>query len=125
MTSKEYKFDAKGQILGRVATQAAAALRGKNNPDFAYNTIPTDKVIIFNAKEVRVTGKKPKQKTYYRHSGYLGGIKSETYEEMFKKDPKKVILQAVKGMLPKNRLQATMLNNLTIHNGEIDAKDNK
>lgn len=116
---KTITFDVKGRVLGRIATEIANVLRGKNKTDFSYHQIIGDKVIIKNAKYVKVTGQKMTDKKYYRHSGYLGGLKEESLKDLLKRRPKEVIRRAVTGMLPKNRLQSKWLNNLIIYEEEI------
>ena len=114
------KIDANGKILGRLATNISVLLRGKDKPSFTYNKLNNQKVIVFNAKKIIVTGSKMKQKKYYHHSGYIGNLKTQTFEEIFSKNPSIVLYKAVKNMLPKNRLQQKWLNNLKIYNGEIN-----
>ena len=111
-------FDASGQVLGRLATQVAHRLMGKHKPMFAPNLDTGDYVIVINADKVRVTGNKTKQKVYYRHSGYPGGLKSITLEKMMQTHPTRVIEHAVKGMLPHNRLGAKMLKKLRVYAGD-------
>lgn len=116
------KINAEGKVLGRIATDVAIKLRGKDKADFAYNRVSSVKVTVYNAAKIIVTGQKMKQKTYYKHTGYLGNLKEITMEKLFEKDPKRVLEYAVKGMLPKNRLQNEFLKNLTIYNGDLNAK---
>lgn len=111
-------LDASGKILGRLATEAAILIRGKNKPSFRPNLLCGDKVVIVNASKMRVTGDKMDDKRYYRHSGYLGNLRSETLAEVWRKNPAEVLSRAIKGMLPKNKLQAAWLKNLEIYNGE-------
>ena len=111
-------IDASGQTLGKLATQAANLLMGKHKPTFVPYLDVGDFVIVLNATKVRVTGKKPKQKTYYRHSGYPGGIKAETFEELIATHPTRVIEHAVKGMLPHNRLGRAMFKKLKVYAGD-------
>lgn len=110
-------IDAEGQVLGRLAVQVADTLRGKNKPIFQPSVDCGDYVIIVNADKVRLTGKKERQKMYYRHSGYPGGIKEIPYRVMSAKHPDRVIRMAVKGMLPQNRLGKQMLRKLKIYTG--------
>lgn len=119
---KTIKIDATDKVLGRLASEISLALRGKDSVDFSYHKLAKNKVTVYNAKNIIVTGKKKEQKKYYTHSGYLGSIKEITLGKLLKKDPSKVIKFAVKGMLPKNRLQNEYLKNLTIVNGDINAK---
>ena len=111
-------IDASGKVLGKVATQAAGLLMGKHKPIFSRNLDSGDFVVIINADKVRLTGNKAKQKTYYRHSGYPGGLKSINLEKMLETNPTRVIEYAVKGMLPKNRLRAGMMKKLRVYVGE-------
>ncbi len=110
--------DARGQTLGRLATKIAKLLMGKDKPYFVRHLDCGDWVVVVNAAEVRVTGKKASQKLYYRHSGYPGGFKQITFEKQMQLDPTKVISHAVSGMLPKNKLRKRMLARLRIHTGE-------
>jgi large subunit ribosomal protein L13 len=111
-------IDASGKVLGRLATQAASLLMGKHKPIFSRNLDIGDFVVIINADKVRVTGNKAEQKLYYRHSGYPGGLKSISLERMMQTNPTRVIEQAVKGMLPHNRLGASMMKKLRVYAGE-------
>ncbi len=110
--------DAKDRILGRLATDVARLLMGKHKPMFSRHLDTGDFVVVVNAEKVLVSGNKPKQKLYYRHSGYPGGFKSITLEEMLKANPTRVIEHAVKGMLPKNRLGSSMLKKLRVYAGD-------
>src|SRR6201985_140829 len=96
--------DANGQTLGRLATQIADTLRGKRKPTYTPHVDTGDFVVVVNAEKIHVTGDKLAQKTYWRHSGYPGGIKSRSLQEMLDRRPEEVIRKAVKGMLPRNRL---------------------
>jgi large subunit ribosomal protein L13 len=111
-------LDAKDQILGRLATKAADILRGKHKPMFTPGMDTGDFVVIINADKIKVTGKKEKQKKYYRHSGYPGGLKETSYEDMMAKSPEKVLLQAIKGMLPKNKMGRSLHSSVKIYTGE-------
>ncbi len=111
-------IDASGKVLGRLATQVAVLLMGKHKPIFCRNLDTGDFVIVINADKVRVTGNKAKQKVYYRHSGYPGGLKSITLEKMMQTNPTRVIEHAVKGMLPHNRLGAAIIKKLRVYVGE-------
>ena len=115
---KTWTLDASGKILGRLATEVATILRGKHKPQFRPYLLIGDKVIIINAAKIKVTGNKMTDKKYYRHSGYIGSLKTETLGEVFSKNPSEVIRRAVLGMLPKNKLQDQWMKNLTIKNGE-------
>ena len=97
-------IDAEGQTLGRLATRAATILRGKDKPQYTPNADTGDFVVIINADKVVLSGNKAAQKTYWRHSGYLGGIKFESFKEAMERHPERVIEHAVKGMLPKTTL---------------------
>ncbi len=110
-------IDATDQVLGRVATKAAQILKGKHKPQYTPHVDTGDFVIIINADKIRVTGTKASQKSYYRHSGYPGGLKSETFTEAMAKHPERVIEHAVKGMLPKNTLGRAMGMKLKVYAG--------
>jgi large subunit ribosomal protein L13 len=109
--------DATDMVLGRLAVQIASILRGKTKPEFTPHTDVGDFVVIINADKIKVTGNKLEQKTYYHHSGYMGGIKSATMKEILKKKPEDVIKHAVKGMLPKNSLGRAMFKKLKVYMG--------
>ena len=111
-------FDAADRILGRLATQAASLLMGKHKPMFTRNLDTGDFVVIVNADKVRVTGNKAKQKEYYRHSGYPGGLKRITFEKLMQTYPTRIIEHAVKGMLPHNRLGAKIFKKLKVYAGD-------
>lgn len=110
-------IDAQDQVLGRVASKAAQILRGKHKPTYTPHVDTGDFVVIVNADKIRVTGKKLTDKEYYRHSGYPGGLKCETFEEAMEKHPERVIEHAVKGMLPKNTLGRAMAKKLKVYAG--------
>ena len=114
---KWYVIDAEGLTLGRLASETAKILRGKNKPTFTPHIDTGDYVIIVNAEKVTVTGKKLDQKVYYRHSEYVGGMKETTLREMMAKKPEKVIELAVKGMLPKGPLGREMYKKLFVYAG--------
>ena len=114
---KWYVVDATGYTLGRLASEVAKVLRGKNKPIYTPHIDTGDYVIIVNADKVKVTGKKLDQKIYYRHSDYVGGMKEATLREMMDKKPEKVIELAVKGMLPKGPLGRTMYKKLFVYAG--------
>ena len=114
---KWYVVDAEGQTLGRLASQVAAVLRGKNKPIYTPHLDTGDYVIVNNADKIAVTGKKLDQKLYRRHSEYTGGFKETTLKEMMNKKPEEVIKHAVKGMLPKNTLGKNMLKKLHVYAG--------
>ena len=117
VTRAWYVIDATDVVLGRLAVQAANILRGKHKPQFAPNADTGDFVIIINADKIRVTGTKASSKEYYRHSGYPGGLKCETFAEAMQKHPERVIEHAVKGMLPKNTLGRAMGKKLKVYTG--------
>ncbi|RPI91929.1 MAG: 50S ribosomal protein L13 [Chloroflexi bacterium] len=110
--------DAKGQTLGRLASQIAHLLRGKHKPMFSPHMDVGDFVIVINCEKVRVTGRKLDQERYYWHSGYPGGIKSRTMREQLDRFPERVIEAAVRGMLPKNKLGRQMIKKLKIYAGD-------
>lgn len=114
---KWYLIDAEDAVLGKLAVKIANHLRGKNKPIFTPNTDTGNFVIVINAEKVRLTGKKLDQKIYYSHSGYPGGIKTETARERLKRVPEKVIIDAVWGMLPKGRLGRSMIKKLKVYRG--------
>ncbi len=114
---KWYVVDATDMTLGRLASEVAKVLRGKNKPIFTPHLDTGDYVIIINAAKVKVTGKKLDQKTYYRHSDYVGGMKEMTLKEMMNKHPERVVEMAVKGMLPKGPLGRQMYTKLHVYAG--------
>ena len=114
---KWYVVDADGQTLGRLASEVAKVLRGKNKPVYTPHIDTGDYVIIVNADKVKVTGKKMDQKIYYHHSDYVGGMKETTLKEMMAKKPEKVLELAVKGMLPKGPLGRSMIKKLHVYAG--------
>lgn len=114
---KWYVVDAEGKTLGRLASEVAKVLRGKHKPIFTPHADTGDYVIVVNAEKVKVTGKKLDQKIYYRHSGYVGGLKETTLKDMFKKHPERVMEHAVKGMLPKGPLGKKMYRKLFVYVG--------
>lgn len=114
---KWYVVDATDQVLGRLATKVATVIRGKNKPSFTPNMDTGDFVIIVNADKIKMTGNRELQKTYFRHSGYPGGGRELTYQQMKEKHPERIIEFAVKGMLPKNRLGRTLIKKLKVYTG--------
>ena len=114
---KWYVVDATGYTLGRLASEVAKVLRGKNKAVFTPHIDTGDYVIVVNADKIKVTGKKLDQKIYYNHSDYVGGMKETTLREMMAKKPEKVVELAVKGMLPKGPLGRSMLNKLHVYAG--------
>ena len=109
--------DAENAVLGRLATEVAARLRGKHNPLYTPHVDCGDFVIVINADKVKLTGRKMQQKMYYRHSGYIGGLKEINAEKLLQKRPEDVVRHAVKGMLPKNRLGRKMYKKLKVYAG--------
>lgn len=112
-----YVIDAKGKTLGRLSAKIATLLRGKHKPEFTPHVDTGDYIVVVNAEQVIVTGRKTNDKIYYRHSGYPGGLKQNTFAELIKKTPIKVIELAVKGMLPKNPLGRAMFRKLNVYAG--------
>jgi large subunit ribosomal protein L13 len=110
-------IDADGQSLGRLATHVAGLLRGKHRPTYAPHLDNGDFVIVVNAAKVRLTGNKAGQKTYYRHTGYPGGLKETVLDKMMDRHPDRVVQKAVKGMMPHNRLSRQQLRHLKIYEG--------
>ncbi|MCA1831638.1 MAG: 50S ribosomal protein L13 [Actinomycetota bacterium] len=117
ITRRWWVLDADGLVLGRLASDAARLLRGKHKPIFAPHMDVGDYVVIVNAKNVRLTGNKLDQKRAYRHSGYPGGLRSQTYREYLEARPSEAVRKAVKGMLPHNRLGRSMLDKLKVYDG--------
>ncbi len=111
-------IDVKNETLGRIATKIALLLMGKNKPYFVRNLDCGDYVVVINAQSVEVTGKKEEKKKYIRHSGYPGGFRSESLRELRHRNPEEIIVHAVKGMLPDNRLKDRMLSRLFVFPGE-------
>lgn len=114
---KWYLIDAEGKTLGRLASEAASILRGKNKPVFTPHMDTGDYVIIINAEKVAVTGKKRKEKIYKRHTGYPGGLHEITFEKLQAKDPEEIIRHAVKGMMPNGKLGRQMYKKLKVYAG--------
>ncbi len=114
---KWYVVDAADQRLGRLSTEVAAILRGKNKPSFTPHLDTGDFVVIINADKIRVTGNKPSQKLYRRHSGRPGGMKTETFEKLQSRVPERILEQAIRGMLPKNRLGRDLFRKLKVYAG--------
>jgi len=112
-----YVTDAQDKVLGRLATEVAAILRGKHKPQFTPHIDTGDFVIVVNAEKIKVTGKKLEQKIYYRHSGYFGGLKEESLEKVLAEKPEQAVMRAVKGMLPGNKLGRAMLKKLKVYAG--------
>ena len=114
---KWYVVDASGKVLGRLASQIAKVLRGKHKPEFTPHADAGDHVIVVNASEIKVTGKKEAEKVYHSHSGYPGGIKEITFDKMMQKHPTRALEIAIKGMMPKNPLGRAMLRKLKVYAG--------
>lgn len=112
MKRETYLIDAKGKVLGRLASKIAILLQGKHKENFDPAKDMGDFVVVKNVEKMKITGQKLEKKKYYRHSGYIGGLKEIKMKEIFKKDPKKVLIEAVSGMLPKNRLRKKRLKRL-------------
>ncbi|MCU9986888.1 MULTISPECIES: 50S ribosomal protein L13 [Mobiluncus] len=115
--AKWHVVDADGIVLGRLASQVATLLRGKHKPTFAPNFDNGDYVIVINAEKVVLTGNKWTEKTAYHHSGFPGGLKATSYQELRDKQPEKIIEKAVKGMMPRNRLSKQQLTKLKVYAG--------
>ena len=113
-----YVVDASGKTLGRLATEVATRLRGKHKPEYTPNMDMGDYIVVINAKEVRVTGKKFTDKVYHRHTGYPGGLKSITFDKLLQSKPERVIEIAVKGMLPRGPLGRDMFRKLKVYPGK-------
>ena len=114
---KWWVVDAEGAILGRLASQVATTLRGKHNPLFTPHADLGDSVVVVNAEKIVLTGRKMEKKNYYRHSGYIGGLKTITAKKLIEKRPEDVIRFAVKGMLPKNSLGRRLFKKLKVYAG--------
>ena len=112
-----YVVDASNKVLGRMATEIANRLRGKHKAEYTPHVDTGDYIVVVNAEKVKVTGNKARDKTYYHHTGYPGGIKSITFEKLLDKAPEKAIEVAVKGMMPKNKLSRAMLSKLKVYAG--------
>lgn len=120
---KWWVVDAENAVLGRLASRIAARLRGKNNPLFTPHADTGDSVIVINAEKVMLTGRKLDQKTYYRHSGYIGGLKEITARKLLEKKPEDLLRNAVKGMLPRNKLGRKLFNKLKVYKGSEHPHD--
>jgi len=128
MKTKSYKntdlekkwllLDASDKTLGRLSAKISSILMGKNKPQYTPHNDLGDYIVVINAEKVKVTGNKDIQKKYYRHSGYPGGLKSSSFYEIIEKNPEEIILKAVKGMLPKNKLSNSMISKLKVYKGE-------
>ena len=113
-----YLVNAQGKTLGRLATEIARRLRGKHKPEYTPHVDTGDYIVVVNAEKIRVTGTKLKNKIYYRHTGYIGNLKSESLQSMLDRAPEQVLKLAVKGMMPRNPLGRQMLRKLKIVRGE-------
>src|SRR5918999_1426591 len=111
-------IDATGQTLGRLARDVAVALQGKDKPNYTPHVLTGDHVVVLNADKVRVTGRKPLQKMYYRHSGYVGNLRSFMLRDLLEQNAERVIQLAVKGMLPNNKQGRQMLQRLKVYSGD-------
>ena len=128
MKTKSYKntdldkkwllLDARDETLGRLSSKIASILMGKNKAQYTPHNDLGDYIVVVNAEKIRVTGNKDIQKKYYKHTGYPGGLKSSTFSEIIEKTPENVILKAVKGMLPKNKLSNSMISKLKVYEGD-------
>lgn len=119
VNKKWYIVDANGKILGRIATQIAKMIWGKNNPKFTPNVDTGDFVVVINAEKVRLTGKRETLKEYKHHSLYPGGQKIKTFKELIAKHPDRVITKAVRGMLPKTKLGNKLITKLKVYSGDV------
>ncbi len=119
ITRNWYIIDADGQILGRLASEVAQIIRGKKKPFFTPHMDMGDFVVVINAEKVKVTGNKEKDKTYFRHSGYPGGVTQINLRKVRQNFPERIITNAVKGMLPHNRLGRKLLTHLKVYSGEL------
>ncbi len=117
VTRKWHVVDAKGEVLGRLATHVASILRGKHKPIFTHHVDTGDHVIVVNAQDIRLTGKKLKNKIYHHHTGYPGGLKSISAEHLLQKKPTEVVSKAIRGMLPKTTLGKHMAKKLRVYPG--------
>lgn len=129
MDTKSYKLDpldkswllvdASDKTLGRLSTYIAKILMGKNKPEYTPHNDVGDYVVVINAEKIKITGNKNEQKMYYRHTGYPGGIKSQSFNDLVSTYPDRIITLAVKGMLPKNKLSNSVIKKLKVYKGEI------
>jgi large subunit ribosomal protein L13 len=118
-----YVVDATDKVLGRLATKIADRIRGKDKPTYTPHTDGGDYVIVINASKVKVTGSKFEDKKYYTHSLYPGGLKTKTFRELNETNPEKIIFEAVKGMLPKNKLNKSIIKKLRVFDGDDHGHD--
>ena len=120
-----FVLDVKDKVLGRIATKIADRIRGKDKPTFTPHTDGGDYVIVINAEKIKVTGSKFDTKKYYHHSLYPGGLKTQTFKELNNKNPEKIIFNAVKGMLPKNKLGKSIIKKLKVFKGPSHDHDSQ
>ena len=120
-----FVLDVKDKVLGRIATKIADRIRGKDKPTFTPHTDGGDYVIVINAEKIKVTGSKFDTKKYYHHSLYPGGLKTQTFKELNIKNPEKIIFNAVKGMLPKNKLGKSIIKKLKVFKGPLHDHDSQ
>ena len=118
IVQKWYLIDCSGKKLGRLSVQIANILRGKNKPEYTPNSDVGDFVVLINAERIEISGNKSKDKIYFKHTGYPGNLKEINFQDLLNKDPEKVLRTAVKGMLPKNRLNRKIINKLKVYSGE-------
>ena len=118
IVQKWYLIDCSGKKLGRLSVQIANILRGKNKPEYTPNSDVGDFVVLINAERIEISGNKSKDKIYFKHTGYPGNLKEINFQDLLNKDPEKVLRNAVKGMLPKNRLNRKIINKLNVYSGE-------
>ena len=118
IVQKWYLIDCSGKKLGRLSVQIPNILRGKNKPEYTPNSDVGDFVVLINAERIEISGNKSKDKIYFKHTGYPGNLKEINFQDLLNKDPEKVLRNAVKGMLPKNRLNRKIINKLKVYSGE-------
>ena len=118
IVQKWYLIACSGKKLGRLSVQIANILRGKNKPEYTPNSDVGDFVVLINAERIEISGNKSKDKIYFKHTGYPGNLKEINFQDLLNKDPEKVLRNAVKGMLPKNRLNRKIINKLKVYSGE-------
>ena len=118
IVQKWYLIDCSGKKLGRLSVQIANILRGKNKPEYTPTSDVGDFVVLINAERIEISGNKSKDKIYFKHTGYPGNLKEINFQDLLNKDPEKVLRNAVKGMLPKNRLNRKIINKLKVYSGE-------
>ena len=117
LDKKWYLIDAAGKPFGKVATEVAKLLRGKHKPEYSFNVDTGDFVIVINCKDAIFTGNKLEDKKYYKHSGYVGGLKVRTAKQLMEKNPEKIMYEAVKGMVPRNRMGRAQMKKLRVYSG--------